>query len=98
MLGWQNLVTPQGFSGGAEPHPYNEPRKMRIIISDISLFHSRGRVCPARVCPAYKPKNLPPQLMQANKAFIFPQFAGSLWKSRRLLSLMKTFAGMGFVL
>lgn len=62
------------------------------------VISQQGRACSARICRSCKPKNLPLQLMQANKAFIFPQFAGSLWKSRRLLSLMKTFAGMGFVL
>ena len=35
MLGWQNLVTPQGSSGGAEPHPYDGPQGAGVIISVI---------------------------------------------------------------
>ncbi|MCI7541653.1 MAG: hypothetical protein MSB08_01220 [Subdoligranulum sp.] len=71
---------------------------MDVIISAFRDFTVGAWLGSARICRSCKTKNLPLQLMQANKAFIFPQFAGSLWKSRRLLSLMKTFAGMGFVL
>ena len=42
MLAWQNLVLPQGPSGGAEPHPYYGPRENAHEIWRISWFHSRG--------------------------------------------------------
>lgn len=64
-------MTPRGSSGGAEPPPTMNREKVCMIINAISIFHSRGRACPARGCRVCKPKNLPPKLcgpaMQAFK-------------------------------
>ena len=44
------------------PTPTMNRERVGKITSVVSLFHSRGRACPACVCRGCKPKDMPPQL------------------------------------
>ena len=52
MLSHKTLVTLQGSRVEQSPTPTMDRERVGKIISAISVFHSRGRACSARVCRA----------------------------------------------